>query len=177
MTRTHRKLTGLALGIALAAGTSFAQAPQDRPNGTIGQKVGEALDRTGQAVRQGVGGAADTIKGGFAKSRDAVHNMGLEARIYGRIHWDKALTDAPIELDAQQGGVVILRGAVASAEAKAKAVALAQDTVGVLQVVDQLTVGPPPATTTTTPTIERTGEPRPATKSTTTIRETTKPQP
>jgi hyperosmotically inducible protein len=177
MTRTHLRLTGLALGVALVAGTGVAQQPPDRPNESLGQKVGETLDRAGQAVRQGVGDAADSIKGGFAKSRAAVHNMGLEARIYGRLHWDKALIDAPIELDAQQGGVVVLRGAVASAEAKAKAVALAQDTVGVLRVDDQLTVGPPPATTTTTTTIRRTNEPAPATKTTTTIRETTKPRP
>jgi hyperosmotically inducible periplasmic protein len=175
MTRTQQALTGLALGIALAARTGVAQQPPDRPDETLGQKVGETLDRAGQAVRQGVGGAADSIKSGFARTRTAVHNMGLEARIYGRLHWDKTLIDAPIELDAQQGGVVILRGAVPSAEAKSKAVALAQDTVGVLRVVDQLTVGPPPTTTTTT--IERTGKPAPETKTTTTTRETTKPQP
>jgi hyperosmotically inducible protein len=176
MTRTHLRLTGLTFGIVLAAGTGFGQQPPDRPNGSIGQRVGETLDRTGQSIRRGAGDAADSIKAGFAKSRAAVHNMGLEARIYGRLHWDKALVDAPIELDAQQGGVVVLTGSVASAEAKTKAVALAQDTVGVLRVVDQLTVGPPPVTTTTTTTIERTGESRPASK-TTTIRETTKPQP
>ncbi|HEX8204033.1 MAG TPA: BON domain-containing protein [Isosphaeraceae bacterium] len=176
MTRTQLRWTGLALGVALVAGTVVAQQAPDRPNGTVGQKVGEALDRTGQSIRQGVGEAADSLKAGFARSRTAVHNMGLETRIYGRLHWDKALVDAPIELDAQQGGLVILRGSVPSAEARSKAVALAQETVGVLRVEDQLTVGPPPASTTTTTTTRRTDQSGPDSKTTTT-RETTRTNP
>jgi hyperosmotically inducible protein len=105
----------------------------------------------------------------------------VESRVYGRIHWDKALTDAMIELETQQDGVVTMRGVVPSASAKAKAVTLAQETFGVTQVVDQLTIGQvsnPPATTTTTTTTIRRPATAPAAKTTTTIeKRTTTPQP
>jgi hyperosmotically inducible periplasmic protein len=168
MTRSHGKATGLALGlgIVLAVVGSGRGRAQD-PEGTgerVGERVGEAIDRAGKAIRRGVGEASETVQQGFARTRAAVHNMGVESRVYGRLHWDKALTDAAIELDASQDGVITLRGAVPDAAAKGKALALAQETVGVTQVVDQLTIGPvtTPGSTTTTTTIERTPVPPPA---------------
>lgn len=178
MTRMHEKATGLVLGIgiALAAWAGTARA-QEGTGERVGEKVGEALDRAGQAIRRGVGDAGEAIQHGFARTRTAVHNMGVESRVYGRLHWDKALTDSMIELDTEQNGAVTMRGVVPSAAAKVKAVTLAQETVGVTQVVDQLTIGqvPVPATeTTTTTTIRRPSE----TKSTTTIEsKTTTPLP
>jgi len=68
--------------------------------------------------------------------------MGIESRVYGRIHWDKALNDATIELTATEDGVITLNGTVADSKAKAKAVELTKDTVGVIKVVDQLAVRP-----------------------------------
>jgi osmotically-inducible protein OsmY len=81
--------------------------------------------------------------------------MGVEARVYGRLHWDKALYDAKIDLEARKDGVLTLRGTVPDAAARAKAVALARETVGVTEVIDQLTLG-----TTTPPTTPV--EPEPA---------------
>ena len=77
--------------------------------------------------------------------------MGVESRIYGRLHWDKALTNAPIQLEVQPGGVAVLTGSVPDATAKVKAETLAADTVGVTKVVNQLAVATPSATTTITP--------------------------
>ena len=68
--------------------------------------------------------------------------MGVESRVYSRLHWDKALNDATIELVMSQNGVITLNGSVASARAKAKAVELAEETMGVTEVIDQLAVRP-----------------------------------
>lgn len=72
--------------------------------------------------------------------------MGVESRVYGRLHWDKALNEATIELTATEAGVVTLNGSVDSPKAKARAVELAKDTVGVTEVVDRLAVQPDTAT-------------------------------
>lgn len=86
--------------------------------------------------------------------------MGVISRVYSRLHWDKALTSAMLELEVKAGGVVVLRGVVSDSAAKIKAVTLTADTVGVTQVVDELSIAPPtrviqasptPATTSTNP--------------------------
>ena len=91
--------------------------------------------------------AGDAAREQFAKARTSVHNMGVESRVYGRIHWDKALNDASIELTATDDGVITLNGTVADAKAKTRAVDLTRETVGVSKVVDQLAVRPTPSTT------------------------------
>ncbi len=47
--------------------------------------------------------------------------MGVQARVYSRLHWDKDLNDSTIELEFKDG-VAILHGTVKSLVAKAKAV-------------------------------------------------------
>lgn len=116
-----------------------------------GKRIGEKLDAVGRDVRGGLDRAGQEVKGQFAAARGAVQGMGVEARAYSRLHWDKALNDATIDLAAGADGVVTLKGSVATAQAKARAVELARDTVGVTSVVDQLAVRPREARTTTTP--------------------------
>jgi len=67
--------------------------------------------------------------------------MEVVSRVYSRLHWDKALTTSNLEIEVQAGGIAILTGIVPNQAAKAKALALTAETVGVIQVVDQLTVG------------------------------------
>jgi len=49
-----------------------------------------------------------------------------------------------LEIEVLAGGVAVLTGAVPGEEAKAKALALTAETVGVAEVVDQLTIIAPP---------------------------------
>lgn len=139
MTRKRRWIAIGMVGAALAtwAGTSWAQPREsDRPRGGTGERIGERLDN---ALRD----ASDALRDRFTQARTSVNNMGIEARVYGRLHWDKALQEAMIELEVREGGVTTLRGAVRDAAAKAKAIELASDTVGVTRVVDQLSISPP----------------------------------
>lgn len=109
-------------------------ATQDRAPAQIGERVDRALDRLG-----------DNIREGWEEARGAVNRMGLQARVYSRVRWDKALENETIEIDVQAADAVVLRGSVKSDVAKHKAIELARDTVGVARVVDELTVAPPAA--------------------------------
>jgi hypothetical protein len=81
------------------------------------------------------------------------------------------LVGSTLELEVQDGGTAIMRGAVPDAAARERAVALARDTVGVTQVVDELTVLPPPRVILSTPPT-LTPTPPTATETTTTTTKT-----
>ncbi len=148
MIRIHHQLaTGLA--ILILGSTQQAQAQQ----GPIGQGLNDA----GRAVKRGFQSAGQAVSGGFQKTRTSVHNMEVVSRVYSRLHWDKALTSSTLEIEVQAGGIAILTGIVPNEAAKTKALTLTAETVGVVQVVDQLTVGaitsPAPVVPGTPPTV------------------------
>jgi osmotically-inducible protein OsmY len=68
--------------------------------------------------------------------------MTVQGRVYARLYWDKSLAEAPFQVETKDGGVVVLKGSVPSAEAKHRAVELAQSTVGVNDTVDELGIAP-----------------------------------
>lgn len=145
MPRIHHQARWIVPAFAIAAlGWGYAGRAQD-PG--AGQKVGAKVDQAIQDIKGGLRQAGKATKEQFAKAKTAVNDMGIESRVYGRIHWDRALNDAAIELNSDDDGVLTLDGTVASAQAKAHAVKLASETVGVAKVVDRLAVRP--ATTTT----------------------------
>ena len=117
-------------------GVAFTQAQE------TGKRVGEKLDQAGRDIRSGLNRAGQDAKDKFASAKTSVQNMGVESRVYGRLHWDKSLNDATIELAVSEQGVVTLNGSVATAKAKIRAVDLTQETMGVTEVIDQLAVRP-----------------------------------
>lgn len=104
------------------------------------EKIGENLDRLGKNVKRGVSNVAGDLRAQFAKTRESVHSWGVESRVYGRLHWDVALNKSNIETHVDRAGVVTLHGVVPDEAARAKAVKLAGETVGITKVVDQLSV-------------------------------------
>jgi osmotically-inducible protein OsmY len=123
------------VGLLLVAWTSAAQEPKSTTD-VLKEKASSAV----KAVKKGVVSAEEAIKEKYAQAKVAVHNMELQHRVYARLHWDKALNGSKFEVSVAEGGIATLSGTVADAKAKAKAEELASDTVGVTQVVDQLTV-------------------------------------
>jgi hyperosmotically inducible periplasmic protein len=114
-------------GVVLAIGLYNLAAAQDGP----------VLPR----VREGAARVAGAVERTIDQIRGDVQGMGIQARVMSRLRWDKALTDANIDVDVEAGDAVILKGAVASAGARSKAIELAQDTVGVSRVIaDNLVV-------------------------------------
>lgn len=140
-----RKLITCAAGaltaMMLAGGPALAQQDRQDQKGSA-QRAGEKIDQAIQEIKKGVQDIGDTVHDRWVRAKASVENMGVESRIYGRLHWDKALRDAKIDLEVRDG-VATLRGEVPDASARAKAVQLANDTVGVNRVDDRLTVHTP----------------------------------
>jgi hyperosmotically inducible periplasmic protein len=98
-----------------------------------GEKFGKAIDR-------GITQLGNELEQGWEEVRRAGDRMGIQARVYTRLHWDKEIQPATIDIDIPKVGTVVLKGSVPSEAAKQKAVRLANDTVGVENVVDRLAV-------------------------------------
>ena len=147
MLKIRKGWVALGCAILVAFGAYGVRAQQD-----TGKKLGEKLDDAAAKVKRGVQDIAEDLRESFARTRTAVHNMGIQSRVYGRLHWDKALNGADLELSSAEEGAITLRGSVPDEAAKAKAVLLARETVGVTRVVDELTIGPAVRTKTTTTT-------------------------
>jgi hypothetical protein len=153
-------MTLVAVSVGLWGAVSQAQQDPPPPSGVAAQ-AGEKLDEVGRAIRRGIIDAEDavrdglsktgeTVREGFAKTRDSVQGMGLIPRVYGRLHWDKALYSSNLFVKAE-GGTVTIRGLVPDEAAKARAIALVKDTVGVSRVVVELSTIAPTTGTTTSP--------------------------
>jgi osmotically-inducible protein OsmY len=120
--------------IVFVAGFAVAVSATPAHGQSVGQRIGEAVDQVTSGVQQA-----------WQQVKEAGNRMGVEARVYARLRWDKAIHSATIDIEVPKAGTVVLKGSVADAAAKKKAVALANDTIGVEQVVDQLAVAPPTA--------------------------------
>ncbi len=95
-----------------------------RVAGTVTQKIQELLpERT-------------PLTGSFGLASSA----GLENRVRDRFKFDRYLAPLPIEIDANEVNIVRLRGAVDEAVLKQRAVEIAESTVGVEKVVDEIVV-------------------------------------
>ena len=97
------------------------------------RRAGRALDNAGKNVRNRVETEIDRGQA-VADERDLARRVAL------RIQWDKKLATAAIRLRFQPDGTAVLRGSVADAAAKARAVDLVENTIGVTAVVDELAV-------------------------------------
>lgn len=97
--------------------------------GIAGQRAGKRLGLTrGQAT----GALSGPLRGALADST-------LRARVECRLRWEKALSDQPIEVDANPAGAIRLRGTVATTALSQRAAEIAQATLGVEKVVNELT--------------------------------------
>jgi len=149
MTHENRILAAFVPAIALAAWTCLAQEP--RPT------VGDRVDNAVQNLKRGARNVGEGVRDQVDKARTSIHDMSVSSRVYGRLHWDKALNSTRLDVTVREDGVATLTGAVPDLQARTKAVELTRDTVGVTQVIDQLVVSAAPATTTTTETVVRPG--------------------
>ena len=135
---------GIVAGCLLVtSGVRSQENSGERIGGRIGGAIGEAIG----TIREEAGELAGDVRKGFEQARAAVDRMSVEARLYARLHWDKTLHDASLEVDVDDEGTATIQGVVPSEAAKAKAGQLAQDTVNVQRVVNNLEVVAPRAQT------------------------------
>ncbi len=119
------------LSTALLAVVVIAQA--SRANQGPIQRAGQAIDNAGKNIRRGV-------ETGVARGQITAQERELLGRVTQRIKWDKQLVSSTLQLVVQADGTVSLRGSVMDEAAKARAVDLVENTVGVTAVVDELAV-------------------------------------
>jgi hyperosmotically inducible protein len=165
MKKTYRVVAMTLLSILVAfwsmVGRAQQETPQEPQQEGVATKAAEKIDDVGRAIKKGILNAeetvrdglnktGDTVREGFAKTRDSVQGMGILSRVYGRVHWDKALHSSSILVKAE-GGSITIRGMVPDEATKAKAIDLVKDTVGVTRVIDQLSVLPSSAAATSRP--------------------------
>jgi hypothetical protein len=137
-------------GVAAKAGEKLDDVGRAIKRGIIDaeETVRDGLNKTGASVRDGLNKTGESVREGFSKTRDSVQGMGLIPRVYGRLHWDKALHSSTLFVKAD-GGTVTIRGLVPDEAARAKAVGLVKDTVGVTHVIVQISVMSPSEAPTT----------------------------
>jgi hypothetical protein len=162
MQLVNGRRTWSLVALTLALGASLAIGQEPGPVERAAEKLDEAGRQLKQGLERGFGTARDAVRESFSRTRDRVNDMNVEARVYGRLHWDKLLTTSSLTLSVEARGIVTLRGAVPSADAKKRAVELAADTVGVSRVIDQLVIQSAAEKVETTTTTTTTVKPKPA---------------
>lgn len=86
--------------------------------------------------------AAQTLGKALTKVKQGLDDAELAGKVYVRILWDQDLQEAKVSIDAKPGGIVTLRGKVPSRAVHRGVLSLAETTVGVTQVVDEIEVDP-----------------------------------
>jgi hyperosmotically inducible periplasmic protein len=120
-----RHFSAALLAVVVLGPVTHAQGPV--------QRAGQALDNAGKNIRRGV-------ENGVARGQITAQERELLSRVTDRIKWDKQLVSSTLQLVVQADGTVNVRGSVVDEAAKARAVDLVENTVGVTRVVDELAV-------------------------------------
>jgi hyperosmotically inducible periplasmic protein len=133
-----RRTFSITIGIAILLATVSESPAQEATAERIRRRIDEGVDKLTEEVREA-----------WAKARREVDELSVQGRVYGRLRWDKALAGEPIDVDVEQKSgdqesTVIVTGRVNDEDARKKALQLAQDTVGVREVIDRLQVEPRP---------------------------------
>jgi len=137
-------IAALAFSQARAADPATSTPKADTPPAVIDTQPGVG-ERVGESVDRGLSRLGEKLRRGWADIRRSVDELGVQGRVYGRLHWDKQLTNAAIEISVQNENIVTLTGNVSDDAARHAAVTLAENTVGVGKVIDHLTVSGSPA--------------------------------
>jgi osmotically-inducible protein OsmY len=102
---------------------------------------GDLLAQAGQRAAQKLGltrgPSTNTLTGSL---RGSLGETSLSARVENRLRWDRFLAQQAIEVVHSGTGTVILRGQVAEEGMRVRANEIARATLGVDQVIDELTL-------------------------------------
>lgn len=105
----------------------------------IEDKTKEVAGKTADKTREIAGGVADKSKDIVSGTGEAITDGWITTKVSAKFVDETLLKDSKINVDTKDH-VVTLKGTVGSDAAKARAVAIARGTEGVVRVVDQLVV-------------------------------------
>jgi osmotically-inducible protein OsmY len=117
----------LLLVVALALVAAGCNRQDSQRLARVGKKIVERAE-------QMAGGTQERLVGGLPNVQEGT---GLAARVASRLRWDVGVADAEITVHVE-GDVVELRGSADSLRQRRRAVELAETTVGVGRVDDQI---------------------------------------
>ena len=120
-----RGFSAALLSLVTLANAAHAQGPI--------QRAGQALDNAGKNIRRNVENAVE-------RGQITAQERDLLGRVSQRLTFDKQMVGSVLQLTVRSDGAVILQGSVADEAAKRRAVDLAQSTLGVTAVVDEVAV-------------------------------------
>lgn len=127
-----RRWGWLLAGLAVVSGCK--QDDTDRL-ARVGRKLGARAETfTAEATGQ--------MLAGWTAARGNFDDGALDVRVHNRLKWDKLLAGAAIDVEAA-GKEVRLKGQVTSLAQRQRAMQLAEGTLGVEKVVDQLVAAGP----------------------------------
>ena len=106
-------------------------------------KAGDKMEKTADKAGDKMAKDGDKTENVAKKTGRAIDDGWIKSKIYAQYlaDWNTVLNDSNINVDVNNN-MVVLKGTVKSAEAKAKAVSIAKATDGVHGVSDMLTVAP-----------------------------------
>jgi osmotically-inducible protein OsmY len=100
-----------------------------------GDVLRKIVRRTGEKL-QGTAGPVGQLGAGVSASA----RSGAAGRVEARLRWDRYLANVRVEASGDEDGVVVLTGKVKDVLLKQRALDLAQSTVGVERVKDEVKV-------------------------------------
>jgi osmotically-inducible protein OsmY len=103
-----------------------------------GDLLGQALQRAGQKLETAAGGNANQFAGRLRTT--ARPSIGLAERVETRLKWDRFLDDVEVVVESPEPGVVKVKGKMPDIAKRQRVLDLARSTVGVKDVVDELTL-------------------------------------
>jgi len=122
----------LLLGMAVAA-PIFAQ----EDNGSASQ----SMHRAGESAESAASDTGQAIKHAYHGAATALSDTAITAKVKSALHENKVTSGSDIHVDTV-AGVVTLKGTVSSAGASATAQQVTQQTSGVKEVRNELTMAP-----------------------------------
>ena len=106
-------------------------------SGTLKSTAKEGAEKT----KEGAEKVADKTKEGLSKTGEVITDSWITTRVHSKFVGEDLLKDSNINVDTKDH-VVILKGTVLSAAARARAAEQAREVEGVHRVIDQLVIGP-----------------------------------
>ncbi|MFO0944480.1 MAG: BON domain-containing protein [Planctomycetota bacterium] len=121
------------LAIVLVASACNNQQAQH-----LGDTSAQNLGKASESLKQ----VAQSLGKGLSKVRQGLDDAELTGKVYVRILWDKDLQESKVSISSKPGGIVTIRGTVPSRTIRRRILELAESTIGVEEVDDQMEVDP-----------------------------------
>ena len=133
----HRAIVFVVLA-SLACACSPSDSDQAKKSvEQVKDKTKEVAEDAAEKTKEAVSGAAEKGKQIVSQTGEVITDGWITTKVKAKFSDEKLLKDADISVDTKDR-VVTLKGAVPSADARKRAIAIADGTEGVLRVVDEM---------------------------------------